>query len=128
MLASGCAAARSDVIATESATIPTMAPEADSTGPPVLPDERQSPIEPAPEPVISAPVSSEQLSDEEVAEILADLAEQGFCDPADIEDEGVVTAMHFVVGGLLQDPCYVDQLDDGRGHHGGKGQRQHQAR
>jgi hypothetical protein len=51
-------------------------------------------------------------TDDDVATILADLAAEGFCDPADVEDEGAVTAMHFVVRGVIQEPCYVDQLDD----------------
>lgn len=44
----------------------------------------------------------------EVAEMLDELVENGFCDPADVEDLGPVTAMHFVVGGQLQEPCYLE--------------------
>ncbi len=44
--------------------------------------------------------------------LLADLEAAGFCDPDDVRDDGIVTAMHFVVGGALQRPCYVDQPGD----------------
>jgi hypothetical protein len=104
-------------------------------------DGRQSPIDTVPTgsvpngtgpsengPVVSGPsdtvpietgqvdqenTETEPLTDEEVAQILVDLAAQGFCDPADVEDDGAVTVMHFVVRGELQEPCYVDQRDDG---------------
>jgi hypothetical protein len=52
--------------------------------------------------------TSSDLTAEEVAEILAELADAGFCDPADVDDLGIVTAMHFVVQGELQAPCYAD--------------------
>lgn len=48
------------------------------------------------------------LNDDEVAQILAELTEEGFCDPADVDDLGLVTAMHFVVQGQIQDACYSD--------------------
>ena len=41
-------------------------------------------------------------------ELLDELQESGFCDPVDVEDEGTVTAMHFVVEGVLQPPCYAE--------------------
>jgi hypothetical protein len=47
--------------------------------------------------------------------ILSDLQEAGFCDPVDVEDEGVVTAMHFVVQGQIQSPCYVEPTGAGDG-------------
>ena len=50
----------------------------------------------------------------DVDEILAELVDAGFCDPADVDDLGLVTAMHFVVQGRIQDPCYVDGADDPR--------------
>jgi len=48
------------------------------------------------------------LAADETAELLDELAAAGLCDPVDVEDEGTVTAMHFVVGGRLQAPCYSD--------------------
>jgi hypothetical protein len=53
------------------------------------------------------------LTDEEIATILADLEADGFCAPSDFEEEGIVTAIHFVVQGQIQDPCYVDQRGAG---------------
>jgi hypothetical protein len=53
------------------------------------------------------------LTDADAAVILADLEAGGFCDPADFEEEGVVTAIHFVLQGQIQDPCYVDQRGEG---------------
>ena len=52
----------------------------------------------------SAGVGPGGLEDGEQA-ILDELQAEGFCDPADVEDGGVVTAMHFVVRGQLQPPC-----------------------
>ncbi|BAN01580.1 hypothetical protein [Ilumatobacter coccineus] len=55
------------------------------------------------------------LDIDEVDEILAELTDAGFCDPADVDDLGLVTAMHFVVQGQIQAPCYADGgLDDQR--------------
>lgn len=51
------------------------------------------------------------LSDDEVNEIIDELASAGFCEPSDFEEEGVVTAIHFVVQGQLRPPCYVAQPD-----------------
>jgi hypothetical protein len=48
------------------------------------------------------------IDDAEVADILAELEAEGFCDPNDVEgtgDVGDVTAMHFVVRGRLEPPC-----------------------
>lgn len=53
------------------------------------------------------------LTQQEIDELLAELTAEGFCDPDDVSDDGIVTAMHFVVQGGLQTPCYVDQRDDG---------------
>lgn len=52
--------------------------------------------------------TSAVLADDEVDEILDELTEAGFCDPADVDDLGLVTAMHFVVQGQIQAPCYSD--------------------
>lgn len=52
----------------------------------------------------SAVAGPDELDEDEQA-ILDELQENGFCDPADIEDAGVVTAMHFVVKGQVQPPC-----------------------
>ncbi|MFN3257397.1 MAG: hypothetical protein ACE37B_17070 [Ilumatobacter sp.] len=56
--------------------------------------------------------ADDEFADDEFADeteqILAELQEGGFCDPADVEDLGEVTAMHFVVGGQIQPPCFVD--------------------
>lgn len=58
-------------------------------------------------------LGAEQLDQAEVDELIAELTDGGFCDPSDVRDDGVVTAMHFVVEGRLQMPCYVDQPNDG---------------
>lgn len=58
--------------------------------------------EPTPAPAVD-PAS--ELDDETQA-TLTELQENGFCDPADVDDDGVVTAMHFVVGGQVQPPCW----------------------
>jgi hypothetical protein len=100
------------VVAEESTAIGAPAVE------PAEPNGRQTPVDPSTSSPVntgsgsSDPLPDDPLSDDEVAEILADLTEQGFCDPADVEDDGTVTAMHFVVRGELQDPCFVDQGDD----------------
>jgi hypothetical protein len=120
---SACSAISPDpaVVARESVSI--GADESDSVIPrpdvSTSTDGRQTPVDAGPVdagPVDTGPIiagsSDEPLTDEEVAQILADLVDQGFCDPVDVEDEGAVTAMHFVVRGEIQDPCYVDQLDD----------------
>ncbi len=74
------------------------------------------------DPVVSDPVVSEPSTDRQdtvgenvppttdfdVDEVLSELEAAGFCDPVDVEDEGDVTAMHFVVEGELQAPCYSD--------------------
>ena len=49
----------------------------------------------------------------EIDQLLSDLTAGGFCDPVDVRDDGIVTAMHFVVQGDLQPPCYVDQPGEG---------------
>jgi hypothetical protein len=54
--------------------------------------------------VDSAAAGPDEL-DEEAQAILDELLANGFCDPADVEDGGVVTAMHFVVKGQVQPPC-----------------------
>jgi hypothetical protein len=55
---------------------------------------------------VDAPaVAGPAVLDEDAQATLAELQENGFCDPADIEDGGVVTAMHFVVDGQVQPPC-----------------------
>lgn len=52
-------------------------------------------------------VNDVELADDELADaILAELQDAGFCDPADVEDAGEVTAMHFVVQGAVQAPCH----------------------
>ena len=126
MLAVGCALVATacgfqpDVIARESDRL--AAPTQTSPEPDVEPDPDIEP-EPIPEPEpddtsrqdsVDDPVDTtvppnSAPNDDEVDELLAELQEAGFCDPADVEDEGVVTAMHFVVQGVLQEPCYVDQ-------------------
>jgi hypothetical protein len=50
-------------------------------------------------------VAGPAVLDEDAQATLAELQANGFCDPADIEDGGVVTAMHFVVDGQVQPPC-----------------------
>jgi hypothetical protein len=52
----------------------------------------------------SAAAGPDEL-DEDAQAILDELLANGFCDPADVEDGGVVTAMHFVVKGQVQPPC-----------------------
>ncbi|MEL6892944.1 MAG: hypothetical protein AAFP84_15230 [Actinomycetota bacterium] len=46
-------------------------------------------------------------TDGELDQLLVELGEAGFCDPADVEQDGFVTAMHFVVGGDLQPACFA---------------------
>lgn len=58
--------------------------------------------------VETAPAGPTPAIDDETRQLLDELQAAGFCDPADVDDEGVVTAMHFVVGGELQAPCYSD--------------------
>ncbi len=53
------------------------------------------------------------LTQDEIDVLLAELKSGGFCDPDDVRDDGIVTAMHFVVQGDLQTPCYVDQPGEG---------------
>lgn len=57
----------------------------------------------------TAPADDVPLTQDEIDALLADLEANGFCDPVDVRDDGIVTAMHFVVHGELQSPCYVDQ-------------------
>ncbi len=87
---------------------------------PTSPSSPSAPIEASttlPGPVVSDPPPDRQdtveedvptTTDVDVDEILAELEAAGFCDPIDVEDEGDVTAMHFVVEGELQAPCYSD--------------------
>ncbi|MEP1123945.1 MAG: hypothetical protein ABJH68_08670 [Ilumatobacter sp.] len=128
----GVTASRSEAITTTTTT---------TTSVPVAVPDPPDPAEPAPtEPVASEPdvgrqstipkddsrvpddvatdvpdMGGEQppLTQAEIDVLLADLAAQGFCDPDDVRDDGIVTAMHFVVQGQLQSPCYVDQLGEG---------------
>lgn len=130
----GVTASRSDAITITTTAVPITVPE------PPIPAE-PIPVEPEPtEPVASEPDAQRQstipeddsripeevatdapdmgddqppLSQEEIDVLLADLAAEGFCDPDDVRDDGIVTAMHFVVQGVLQAPCYVDQLGEG---------------
>ena len=50
--------------------------------------------------------------DADTAALLEELQANGFCDPADIENDGSVTSMHFVVQGDLQPACYTDAGGD----------------
>lgn len=68
------------------------------------PDQIDEPSVTAGEPAAAEP---DELDEDEQA-ILDELQENGFCDPADVEDGGVVTAMHFVVKGQVQPPCSGD--------------------
>ena len=52
----------------------------------------------------SAAAGPDEL-DADAQAILGELLANGFCDPADVEEDGVVTAMHFVVKGQVQPPC-----------------------
>ena len=71
--------------------------------------EESAPVDTASEdPTVEPP-----LTEAEIDELLAELTAAGFCDPDDVSDEGVVTAMHFVVQGVLRSPCYVDQPGEG---------------
>lgn len=57
-------------------------------------------------------LGNEFVPDDEIPGLLAELEEAGFCDPADIENEGLVSAMHFVVGGDVQPACYTEAGGD----------------
>ncbi len=75
----------------------------------VAPDERQASLD---RPVGDDDADAARLTDAEVDDIVADLEAAGFCDPRDVEDEGIVTAMHFVVDGEIRRACYVDQAGE----------------
>ena len=93
-------------------TVADSVPDSTPDDLPGSPDDRQTPVgDPLPPPTV--PESGAPLDDAEVDAILADLAANGFCDPADVADDGVVTAMHFVVQGEIREPCYVDVRGDG---------------
>ncbi|MFK8023738.1 MAG: hypothetical protein AB8G26_07220 [Ilumatobacter sp.] len=51
-------------------------------------------------------------SDEETAQIVDELIAAGFCDAQDFDDDGEVTAIHFVLDGVIQNPCFVAQPGD----------------
>jgi hypothetical protein len=118
----GVTASRSDQITTttvaesESPAEPAETEPVVDSGPG---DDRHSSVEPGassipPDDTLPTENAAEApLSEQEIDELLADLAAGGFCDPVDVRDEGIVTAMHFVVQGELQSPCYVDQPGDG---------------
>lgn len=61
------------------------------------------------------------IPDTDTEEILEELLEGGFCDPADVDDMGPVTAMHFVVQGQIQPPCYVGDGNSNSGAVGADG-------
>ena len=113
MLLAGCGLGESEVavVAERSdRSVTTTVPEPVATEPvvtePVVtepPADRQDTIDQDPVEE-DAPPSTEL----DVDEVLAELDAAGFCDPVDVEDEGLVTAMHFVVGGELQVPCYSE--------------------
>lgn len=119
IVVSGCSTDPVDVIASRTDRITTTATtETDPTTAPPDGESASGPEEVAsPDPSHDMPSDRESpvppLSDDEIDELLADLAAGGFCDPLDVRDDGVVTAMHFVVQGDLQPPCYVDQPGDG---------------
>lgn len=50
--------------------------------------------------------------DADIEGMLEELQANGFCDPADIENDGSVTSMHFVVQGDLQRACFTDAGGD----------------
>jgi hypothetical protein len=62
-------------------------------------------IDAAPVTVVDLAAADPAELDEDAQAILDELQANGFCDPADVEDDGVVTAMHFVVKGQVQPPC-----------------------
>jgi hypothetical protein len=114
----GLADARADVVVqrsdrTATTTIDTSVPEpvpVPEPEPVPVPEPEPVPVpEPEPVPVPEPePVPTTTMAVEDVDELLAELQAGGFCDPADVDDEGLVTAMHFVVQGQLQAPCYAD--------------------
>lgn len=101
---------------TEAAAEPDDQPGAGSVDEDAVDESRQSSID---EPVTTEPdiddaePAGAPLGQDEIDELIAELTDGGFCDPADVRDDGVVTAMHFVVSGQIQPPCYVDQPGDG---------------
>jgi len=110
----GVEASRSDRIPTTTVAEaePTIEDRQSPIDPVVPPDDSPPPEDTSAE-VPSSPDSDAPLAQDEIDELLAELAAGGFCDPDDVRDDGVVTAMHFVVQGELQSPCYVDQPGDG---------------
>ncbi len=95
----GVVAERSDriVAAPSSAPTTTAPPRTAPAGNEPPPDREEAVDEPGP---TSAVPDTEAVLDE--------LQQAGFCDPVDVEDEGVVTAMHFVVQGEIQPLCYSE--------------------
>ena len=55
---------------------------------------------------------AETDTDADTVALLDELQANGFCDPADIENDGSVTSMHFVVQGELQPACFTDAGGD----------------
>ncbi len=109
----GVEAARSDRTPTTTSAEPVDPP--DDSPPPgdtlpsndTLPtDDSEAQLPPSSEPEVP-------LTQDEIDELVAELTAGGFCDADDVRDEGIVTAMHFVVQGRLQAPCYVDQPGEG---------------
>ena len=101
VVAAGCGLDESDaaVVAQRSDRTVTAASDPTSSDPATgqpLPDRQISVDEPSTTSTLPA-----------TDEVLDELQEAGFCDPTDVEDEGTVTAMHFVVQGVLQTPCYA---------------------
>lgn len=123
-----CAPGNTDVTASRADAIPTTPTTtvADSPEPVAPPPSTSAQTEPSPDDERQSSIDSVAstlppagtdttvpLSQAEIDVLLADLAAGGFCDPVDVRDDGIVTAMHFVVQGDLQPPCYVDQPGDG---------------
>lgn len=133
-----CSAASVDVVASRSDSIrPTV--DADPEPQAQSPVDQSAPVEPGgqgqqssiDEPDATEPAAGDDLDAEAtdveasgeadgtpldqagIDELVEELTVSGFCDPDDVRDDGVVTAMHFVVQGQIQGPCYVDQPNDG---------------
>lgn len=116
VLATACSPAGANVVASRSDRTPqTIAPTPEPE-PPVettIPPDDASVPEDDPAVVPEVDEVAAPLTQEEIDQLLAELTAGDFCNPDDVRDDGIVTAMHFVVQGELQPPCYVDQPDVG---------------
>ena len=111
-----------DVVARRADQVPPDTLVADDPFIEVEPTDPSEPTRPIPDevPPVDDPIDvgvpdladdESPLTADEVDEIIVELVAAGFCEPSDFEEEGAVTAIHFVVQGQIQSPCHVAQPD-----------------